>query len=72
VTIVDGAQGGQAMAHGVDPQGRAWLETDRRLQTAGVSPQQVQVVWVKLANKGRPGPELRFQHGVGGHRVDGL
>ena len=50
VTIVDCAQGGQAMAQWVDPQGRAWLEADRRLQTAGVSPQQVQVVWVKLAN----------------------
>jgi hypothetical protein len=50
LAIVDCAQGGQAMAQWVDPQGPAWLETDRRLQTAGVSRQQVQVVWVTLAN----------------------
>jgi hypothetical protein len=61
VTIVDCAQGGQAMAQWVDPKGRAWLEADRRLQTAGVSPQQVQVVWVKLANI-RPTGELT-EHG---------
>lgn len=50
VTIVDCAQGGQAMAQWVDPRARAWIETDRRLKTAKVSPNQVQVVWVKLAN----------------------
>lgn len=50
VTIVDCAQGGQAMAQWVDPQARAWQEADRRLSLAGVSPQQVQVAWVKLAN----------------------
>ena len=50
VTIVDCAQGGQAMAQWVDPGARAWLEADRRLEAAKVSPSQVQVVWVKLAN----------------------
>ncbi len=50
VTIVDCAQGGQAMAQWVDPQARPWLEADRRLAHAGVSPRQVQVIWVKLAN----------------------
>jgi hypothetical protein len=50
VTIVDGAQGGQGMAQWADPQGRAWIEAARRLQAAGVSPQQVQVIWVTLAN----------------------
>jgi hypothetical protein len=50
VTIVDCAQGGQAMAQWVDPQGPAWMEADRRLEVAKVSPKQVQVVWVKLAN----------------------
>lgn len=29
------------MAQWADPQGRAWLEADRRLRSAGVSPQQV-------------------------------
>lgn len=50
VTIVDGAQGGQAMAEWVDPGAPAWIEADRRLEEAKVSPSQVQVVWVKLAN----------------------
>ena len=50
VAIVDCAQGGQAMAQWVDPKARAWVEADRRLEMAKVSPNQVQVVWVKLAN----------------------
>jgi hypothetical protein len=50
VTVVDCAQGGQAMAQWVDPKARAWVEADRRLEAAKVSPKQVQVVWVKLAN----------------------
>jgi hypothetical protein len=50
VKIVDCAQGGQAMAQWGDPRGRAWTEADRRLAIAKVSPEQVQVVWVKLAN----------------------
>jgi len=50
VTVVDCAQGGQAMAQWVDPKARAWVEADRRLEAAKVSPKQVQVIWVKLAN----------------------
>ena len=50
VAIVDCAQGGQAMAQWVDPKGRPWIEADRRLAAAKVSPKQVQVIWVKLAN----------------------
>jgi hypothetical protein len=61
VAIVDCAQGGQAMAQWVDPRGRAWLEADRRLASAHVSPEQVQVVWVKLANV-KPTGELS-EHG---------
>jgi len=51
VAIVDCAQGGQAMAEWADPSARPWAEADRRLAQAGVSPKQVQVVWIKLANK---------------------
>ena len=51
VQVVDCAQGGQAMAEWVDLKARAWSEADRRLVAAEVSPNQVQVVWVKLANK---------------------
>lgn len=57
VAVVDCAQGGQAMAQWVDPKARAWAEADRRLETARVSPKQVQAVWVKLANV-RPTGEL--------------
>jgi hypothetical protein len=55
VTIVDCAQGGQAMAQWVDPNARAWVEADRRLTAANVSPKQVQVAWIKLANVGPSG-----------------
>jgi hypothetical protein len=50
VTIVDCAQGGQAMAQWVNPAAKAWVEADRRLAAAHVSPKQVQVAWIKLAN----------------------
>ena len=55
VAIVDCAQGGQAMAEWVDPKGRPWEEAERRIKAAGVAPPQVQVAWVKLANKGPRG-----------------
>src|SRR5262249_28925702 len=55
VTIVDCAQGGQAMAQWSDPQARAWQEADRRIASANVTPKQVQVVWIKLANPGPTG-----------------
>lgn len=55
VTIVDCAQGGQAMAQWVPADGRPWAEAKRRLATAKVSPSQVQVAWIKLANVGPSG-----------------
>jgi hypothetical protein len=55
VVIVDCAQGGQAMAEWANTTARAWAEADRLLAQAKVSPKQVQVVWVKLANKGPRG-----------------
>lgn len=57
LTIVDCAQGGQAMAQWATPDARAWGEADRRLTSAGISPKQVQIAWVKLANV-RPTGEL--------------
>jgi len=62
VTVVDCAQGGQAMAQWVDPKARAWVEADRRLAAAKISPKQVQVIWVKLANI-QPSGELK-DHGT--------
>jgi hypothetical protein len=61
VKIVDCAQGGQAMAEWVDPQAPPWQEVARRLEAARLAPKQVQVVWIKLANKG-PRGNLQ-QHG---------
>jgi hypothetical protein len=55
VTIVDCAQGGQAMAEWADANARPWAEAERRLSAAGVSPRQVQAAWIKLANKGPRG-----------------
>lgn len=61
VVVVDCAQGGQAMAEWAPPDARPWTEAERRLQAAGVGARQVQVAWVKLANKG-PRGELA-EHG---------
>ncbi len=55
LTIVDCAQGGQTMAAWAQPEGRPWPEAMNRLQRAEVSPQQVQVAWIKLANAGPSG-----------------
>ena len=51
LTIVDGAQNGQAAIEWSDPNARAWSILDQRLAAAGVSPAQVQVAWVKQALK---------------------
>ncbi len=55
LTIVDCAQGGQAMAEWVPAEGPPWEEAMERLGQAGVSPAQVQIAWVKLANKSPKG-----------------
>jgi hypothetical protein len=55
VTIVDCAQGGQAMAQWVPADGRPWQEAMNRIERAGVTPEQVQVAWIKLANVGPSG-----------------
>lgn len=55
VTIVDCAQGGQAMAQWVPADGRPWVEAKRRLAAAKVAAAQVQVAWIKLANVGPTG-----------------
>ena len=55
LTIVDCAQGGQAMAEWVEPDAQPWTVAAQRLSTARVSPKQVQVAWIKLANKGPRG-----------------
>jgi len=57
LVIVDGAQGGQAAIQWSDPKpdprrpggGTPWDVAEQRMKSAGVTPQQVQVVWIKQA-----------------------
>jgi hypothetical protein len=51
LVVVDGAQGGAAAARWT-ADSPTWQELDARLAEAGVSPQQVQVAWVKQTNQG--------------------
>lgn len=55
VRIVDCAQGGQAMAEWASAEAPPWRVAEQRLAAAGVDPRQVQVAWIKLANKGPRG-----------------
>lgn len=61
LAIVDCAQGGQTMAAWARSDARCWTVAMDRLEAAGITPEQVQVVWVKLANAG-PSGELNV-HG---------
>jgi hypothetical protein len=49
--VVDGAQGGQT-AQVWATLDRPWEEAARRIESAGVTPAQVQVLWIKQANAG--------------------
>ena len=49
LTIVDGAQGGQAAIQWDTPEARPWGELEKRLGAAGVTAQQVQIAWIKQA-----------------------
>ena len=49
ITIVDGAQDGKDATAWADPNDEAWTTLGQRLSDAGVSPAQVQVVWMKQA-----------------------
>lgn len=52
VICVDGAQGGQTATIIQDPTANFWTVVGTRLTTAGVTPQQVQVIWFKEADAG--------------------
>jgi hypothetical protein len=49
VQIVDCSQSGQAMEKWADPKAKPWMVTHQRLDNAKLSPEQVQVVWAKIA-----------------------
>jgi len=52
VTIVDAAQGGRAADEWSSrDRTQTWTEADRRLGAAGVSPAQVQALWIKQARR---------------------
>ncbi len=52
VAIVDGAQGGQDAARWSEATMPAWSSAEQRLKAAGVSANQVQVLWMKHARIG--------------------
>lgn len=51
LVIVNGAQGGQAAREWSTSDARPWAVAAERLAAANVSPNQVQVLWIKQANK---------------------
>jgi hypothetical protein len=55
VTVVDGAQGGQTAAIISNPNANFWTVIANRLAQAGVTANQVQVIWLKEANSGPTG-----------------
>ncbi len=57
LVLVDGAQGGQVAWVTANPKMPFWEVVDQRLQTAGVTREQVQAAWILQAN---PGPYRPF------------
>jgi hypothetical protein len=49
VVIVNGAQGGRPADDWAQPASAAWSVLDQRLAAAGITPAQLQVVWIKQA-----------------------
>jgi hypothetical protein len=60
VVVVDCAQGGRAAREWIDPDNDAWTVMAQRLTNAGVAPLQVQVAWVKLAERTSDVPDRSF------------
>jgi hypothetical protein len=50
LALVDGAQGGQTAQITANPQSNFWRVVEQRLAEAGVTPAQVEAVWLKQAN----------------------
>jgi hypothetical protein len=62
VTVVDGAQGGNGAEEWAEENvERVWAKVNRRLKRAGVTPEQVQAIWLKQAvRRPKPGDFLDF------------
>src|SRR5439155_1415634 len=52
VVVVDCAEGGQASSDIADPSAPYWSFVDQKLAAAGVTPAQVQEIWLKEARRG--------------------
>ncbi len=52
LALVNGAQPGAVSVDWVDPQAETWNEIDRRLNSGGLTPNQVQIAWVKNTQTG--------------------
>jgi hypothetical protein len=50
LVLVNGCIGGQAAQTIADPQAKYWTTVRQQLTAAGVTPEQVQVIWMKLVN----------------------
>jgi hypothetical protein len=49
LVVVNGAQGGVDARQWADPSGKWWIEAENHVRSRGLTPNQVAVVWVKLA-----------------------
>ncbi len=56
LVILDGAQNGQTAKVIANPEANYWKIDEERLAQAGLSPKQVQAVWLKQANAGPTAP----------------
>jgi len=54
VVLVSGAQGGQSLDVISNASATYWSELDRRVEAAGLTDEQVQVVWLKMADAQPP------------------
>lgn len=52
VAIVNGAQPGQVAPDWLDPNAATWQEVNNRMASGGLTPDQVQIAWVKVVRAG--------------------
>jgi hypothetical protein len=52
LAVVNGAQPGMVSGYWVDPNAETWDEIERRLNSGGLTPEQVQIAWVKNTQTG--------------------